>query len=55
MEKKESVDYEGREEAIRFRRLLHYAVNEEIVTLSRGAEIANKSLVDLQKEVKEAV
>ena len=51
----EPVDYEGREEAIRFRQLLHYAVNEEIVTLSRGAELANKSLGDLRKEVKAAV
>jgi len=55
MEKKESVDYEGREEAVRFRQLLHYAVSEEIVTLSRGAELANKSLMDLRKEVKAAV
>ncbi len=40
---------------IRFRQLLHYAVNEEIVTLSRGAELANKNLVDLRREVKAAV
>jgi len=46
---KEPIDYEGREEAIRFNQLLHYAVSEEIVTLSRGAELANKSLVDLRK------
>ena len=53
--KEEPVEYEGREEAIRFSQLLHYAVNEEIVTLSRGAELANKSLMDLRKEVKAAV
>ena len=52
---KEPIDYEGREEAIRFNQLLHYAVSEEIVTLSRGAELANKSLVDLRKEIKAAV
>ena len=52
---KEPADYEGREEAIRFSQLLHYAVNEEIVTLSRGAELANKSLMDLRKEVKAAI
>jgi Zn-dependent peptidase ImmA (M78 family) len=44
---KEPVDYEGREEAICFRQLLHYAVSEEIFTLSRGAELANKSFVNL--------
>ena len=42
--KKEHVEYEGREEAMRFRQLLHYAVSEEIITLSRGAELANMRL-----------
>jgi len=51
----EPVKYEGREEAIRFNQLLHYAVSEKIITLSRGAELANKCLVDLQKEIKAAV
>jgi len=36
--KKEPVEYEGREEVIRFRQLLHYAVSEEIITL---AEVQN--------------
>lgn len=53
--KEEPVDYEGREEAIRFNQLLHYAVSEGIVTLSRGAELANKNLKDLRKEIKAAV
>ena len=44
--KKEPVEYEGREEAILFRQLLHYAVSEEIITTSRGAELANMSLSD---------
>jgi len=35
--KKEPVGYEGREEAIQLKKLLHYAVSEEIMTLSRGA------------------
>jgi len=52
---KEPIDYEGREEVIRFSQLLHYAVSEEIVTLSRGAELANKSLMDLRKEIKAVV
>ncbi|MFP4082498.1 MAG: hypothetical protein ACLFVG_07035, partial [Candidatus Aminicenantes bacterium] len=47
--------HKGREETIRFMQLLHYSVNEEIVTLSRGAELANKSLVDVRKEVKAVV
>jgi len=53
--KKEPFEYKGREEAIRFNQLLHYAVSEEIVTLSRGAELSNQSLIDLRKQVKAAV
>ncbi len=53
--KKEPIDYEGREEAIRFKQLLHYGVSEEIITLSRGAELANMSIIELRKEVKPAV
>jgi len=49
--KKESAEYEGREEAIRFRQLLHYA----LITLSRGAELANMSFSDLQEGVRLAV
>jgi len=53
--KKEPIEYEGREEAIRFKQLLHYAVNEEIITLSRGAEIANISLSEFKEDVRAAV
>jgi len=53
--KKEPVEYEGREEAIRFRQLLHYAVSEEIITLSRGAELANMNLSDFKENVRAAV
>ena len=53
--KKEPIDYEGREEAIRFKQLLHYGVSEEIITISRGAELANMSIIELRKEVKPAV
>jgi len=53
--KKEPVEYEGREEVIRFRQLLHYAVSEEIITLSLGAELANMSFSVLQEGVRLAV
>jgi len=53
--KKEPVEYEGREEAIRFRQLLHYAVSEEIITLSRGAELANINLSEFKENVRAAV
>ena len=53
--KKEPVEYEGREKAIHFRQLLHYAVSEEIITLSRGAELANMSLSDFKENVRAAV
>ena len=53
--KKESIEYEGREEAIRFKQLLHYAASEEIITLSRGAELANLSLLDFRENVLAAV
>jgi len=53
---KEPVEHNGREEeAIRFRQLLHYAVSEEIITLSRGAELANMSFSDLQEGVRLAI
>jgi predicted HTH domain antitoxin len=51
----EPVEYEGREEVTRFRQLLHYALSEEIITLSRGAELANISFSDLQEGVRLAV
>ena len=53
--KKEPVGYEGKEEAIRFKQLLHYAVSEEIITLSRGAELSNMNLSDFKEEVRTAV
>lgn len=53
--KKEPIDYEGREEAIRFKQLLHYGVSEEIITLSRGAELANISLSEFMENVRAAV
>ena len=53
--KVEPVEYEGREEAIRFRQLLHYAVSEEIITLSRGAELANISLSKFEENVRAAI
>ena len=51
----EPVEYEGREEAIRFRQLLHYAVSEEIITLSRGAELANISLSKFEENIRAAI
>ncbi len=53
--KKEPVEYKGREEAIRFKQLLHYGVSEEIITLSRGAELANMNLPDFIENVRTAV
>ena len=53
--KKEPVEYQGREEAIRFKQLLHYGVSEEIITLSRGAELANMNLPDFMENVRTAV
>jgi len=53
--KVEPVEYEGKEKAIRFKQLLHYAVSEEIITLSRGAELANMSLSDFEENVRAAI
>jgi Zn-dependent peptidase ImmA (M78 family)/DNA-binding XRE family transcriptional regulator len=53
--KVEPVKYKGKEESIRFRQLLHYAVSEEIITLSRGAELANMGLSEFQENVRAAV
>ncbi len=53
--KKEPFEYKGREEAIRFKQLLHYGVSEEIITLSRGAELANISLIEMRKELMAAL
>lgn len=51
----EPFAYSGKEEPIRFRQLLHYAVNEAIISMSRGAELANQSLSDFQDEVRAVV
>ena len=53
--KVEPIEYKGKEEAIRFKQLLHYAVSEEIITLSRGAELANMRLTDFEENVRAAV
>ena len=53
--KEEPIEYKGKEEAIRFKQLLHYAVSEEIITLSRGAELANMKLSDFEENVRAAV
>jgi Zn-dependent peptidase ImmA (M78 family)/DNA-binding XRE family transcriptional regulator len=53
--KKEPVEYKGREDAIRFKQLLHYGVSEEIITLSRGAELANMNLSKFMENVRAAV
>ncbi|MDH4218780.1 MAG: XRE family transcriptional regulator [Candidatus Aminicenantes bacterium] len=53
--KKEPVEYQGREEAIRFKQLLHYCVSEKIITLSRGAELANISFPDFMENVRAAI
>jgi Zn-dependent peptidase ImmA (M78 family) len=51
----EPISYSGQEKALRFKHLLHYAVSENIITLSRGAELANKNIIDFQDEVRAAV
>jgi Zn-dependent peptidase ImmA (M78 family) len=53
--KEEPTEYKGKEEALRFKQLLHYAVSEEIITLSRGAELANMSLSDFEENVRAAI
>ena len=53
--KEEYVEYKGREAAKRFKQLLHYAISEEIITLSRGAELANIRLSELKDNVRAAI
>ena len=53
--KKEPTEYRGKEEAIRFKQLLHYTVSEEIITMSRGAELANISFLEFQDEVRSVI
>ena len=51
MEEKEPIEYEGREEVIRFKQLLHYAVSEEIITFSRAAYLASMNMVDFKEDI----
>jgi len=53
--KSEPGAYEGQEEVIRFKQLLNYAVAEEIITLSKAAELANMSLFEFEKEVQAVI
>lgn len=48
---REPVAYEGKERATRFRRLLHYAVAADILTVERAAELAGTSSETLKKEI----
>jgi Zn-dependent peptidase ImmA (M78 family) len=45
----EPGDYVGREYANRFRQLISWAVAEEIITMSKGAELMNISLAEFRK------
>jgi Zn-dependent peptidase ImmA (M78 family)/transcriptional regulator with XRE-family HTH domain len=49
----EPVAYEGREKAMRFRRLLHYAVAADILDIGRAAELAGTTPEELRKEIGE--
>ncbi len=50
--KSEPGEYEGIEEANRFKQLVMYAVAERIISLSKGAELFNQTLDDFEKEVR---
>ena len=50
--KSEPGEYEGSEEANRFKQLVMYAVAERIISFSKGAELFNQSLNDFEKEVR---
>jgi len=47
--KKEPGEYVGREYANRFQQLISWAVAEEIITMSKGAELMNISLPEFRK------
>jgi hypothetical protein len=47
----EPVAYTGKERATRFRRLLHYAVASDILTVARAAEMAGVTVEELEKEI----
>jgi Zn-dependent peptidase ImmA (M78 family)/transcriptional regulator with XRE-family HTH domain len=48
----EPVEYEGREEAVRFKRLIHYAVSEGILDIEQGARFAGKPMEEFRKEMR---
>ena len=50
---REPVTYEGKEQATRFRRLLHYAVASDILDVDRAAELAGLTAEALKKEIGE--
>ena len=47
----EPGEYRSKEEPSRFRQLLDRAVAEEIITISKAAELAGMSLNELQQEM----
>jgi Zn-dependent peptidase ImmA (M78 family)/transcriptional regulator with XRE-family HTH domain len=47
----EPVAYSGKEQATRFRRLLHYAVAADILDVGRAAEMAGVPAEELKKEI----
>jgi len=48
----EPVEYEGKEEAVRFKRLIHYAVSEGILGVEQGARFANEPVEELLKDLR---
>jgi Zn-dependent peptidase ImmA (M78 family) len=48
--KKEPGEYPIKETPQRFRQLLHRAISEELITMSKGAYLANTSIDELRKE-----
>lgn len=52
---KNLLNMRSRGRTILFKQLLHYAVNEKIITLSRRAELANMSLSEIQENVRAAI
>ncbi len=47
----EPVAYSGKEQATRFRRLIHYAVAADILDVGRAAEMAGVPAEELKKEI----
>jgi predicted HTH domain antitoxin len=48
---KEPGEYRSKEEPARFRQLLDRAVSEEVITMSKAAELAGKSYNELSLEM----